>query len=176
MSLAEIPDGESVFIDANIFVYHFTGQSRECCALLERCARAEILGYTSTSTLAEMIHRLMIAEAIQRGLVTREKAVPRLKERPNIVMQLTRYQVEFVASMKMNVRIMDLTTDILAASAAIRDRHGLLTNDSLVVAFMEAAGIRNLATSDSDFERVESVTFRRPTDIGLTSQVPPPNQ
>src|SRR5438094_6918436 len=48
MTLADLRDGDHVFIDANIFIYHFGGQSLECKALLERCARRELLGYTST--------------------------------------------------------------------------------------------------------------------------------
>lgn len=94
MKLAEIADGESAFVDANIFVYHFTGQSPECRSFLERCATGAIRGFTSTSTLAEVTHRLMIAEAVQLGLVTQVKAVPRLKERPDAIRQLSRYQAE----------------------------------------------------------------------------------
>ncbi|GFP25832.1 hypothetical protein HKBW3S25_01313, partial [Candidatus Hakubella thermalkaliphila] len=30
MRFDELPPGEAVFIDANIFVYHFTGISEEC--------------------------------------------------------------------------------------------------------------------------------------------------
>lgn len=39
MTLAELQDGDSVFLDANIFIYHFGGQSHQCKGLLERCAR-----------------------------------------------------------------------------------------------------------------------------------------
>jgi predicted nucleic acid-binding protein len=54
-----------VFIDANIFIYHFGGCSLECKALLERCARRALLGYTSTPVLAEVLHRRMVAEATE---------------------------------------------------------------------------------------------------------------
>jgi len=81
MILADLQDGDSIFIDANIFIYHFGGQSAQCKAFLERCARRELLGYTSTPILAEILHRLMVAEAIQRRLVTAKTAVKRLKGR-----------------------------------------------------------------------------------------------
>ncbi len=67
MSLADLRDGDRVFIDANIFIYHFGGRSLECKALLERCARRDLLGYTSTPVLAEVLHRRMVAEAIAQG-------------------------------------------------------------------------------------------------------------
>jgi len=39
MILADLRDGDRVFIDANILIYHFGGRSLECKAFLERCAR-----------------------------------------------------------------------------------------------------------------------------------------
>ena len=64
MKLAEARDGDRVFIDANIFIYHFGGRSLECKKFLERCARRLLLGYTATPVIGEVLHRRMIAEAI----------------------------------------------------------------------------------------------------------------
>lgn len=59
MTLAELRDGDRVFIDANVFICHFGGRSLECKSFLERCAGRELLGYTSTAVLAEVLHRGM---------------------------------------------------------------------------------------------------------------------
>jgi hypothetical protein len=66
MTLAELLDGHSVFIDANIFIYHFGGHSPQCKAFLERCARRELLGYTSTPVLAEVLHRQYLASGMSQ--------------------------------------------------------------------------------------------------------------
>ena len=108
MTLAELLDGDSVFIDANIFIYHFGGRSPECKAFLERCARRELLGYTSTPILAEVLHRLMVAEAIARGLVTAKTAVRKLGETPELVRQLTQYQEDVNKIPQMNLTILAL--------------------------------------------------------------------
>lgn len=105
MILTELPDGDSVFIDANIFIYHFGGRSPECKAFLERCARRELLGYTATPVLAEVLHRLMVAEAIMKGLVTAKTAVRKLGETPALVKQLTQYQ-EDVSKISQKRRLM----------------------------------------------------------------------
>lgn len=68
MTLADLQNGDRLFIDANIFIYHFGGQSPECKTFLERCARRELVGYTATVNLAEVLHRLMIAEAVEKGM------------------------------------------------------------------------------------------------------------
>ncbi len=71
---------------------NFGGRSLECQALLERYARRELLGYTSTPILAEVLHRRMVAEAIAKGLVTARTAVRKLTKTPEVVKQLTQYQ------------------------------------------------------------------------------------
>ena len=165
MSLAELPDGDSVFIDANIFIYHFGGRSPECKAFLERCARRELLGYTATPVLAEVLHRLMIAEAIMKGLVTAKTAVRKLGETPALVKQLTQYQEDVSKISQMNITILALTSEIVQTSAEVRNREGLLTNDSLIVACMRTQGLSKLATANGDFDQVSGVDVYKPTDL-----------
>jgi predicted nucleic acid-binding protein len=165
MVLADLRDGDRVFIDANIFIYHFGGRSLECKALLERCARRELLGYTSTPILAEVLHRRMVAEAIARGFVTARTAVRKLGETPEMVKQLTQYQEDVNKIPHMYLTILPLTLDIVQASAEIRKGEGLLTNDSFVIAFMRAQGLTQLATANGDFDRVGGMAIYKPTDL-----------
>jgi len=165
MTLADIRDGESVLIDANIFIYHFGGRSAQCRAFLERCARRELLGYTSTPTLAEVLHRLMVAEAIQMGLVDPKTAVQKLKEKPDLVKRLTRYNEDVKQIGQMNLAILSLTRGVLARSEEIRILVGLLTNDSLLVVFMRDRRLTKLATADEVFDRVPGLEVYKPTDL-----------
>jgi len=165
MILADLQDGDGVYIDANIFIYHFGGRSAHCQAFLERCARRELLGYMSTPTLAEVLHRLMVAEAIQRGLVIAKTAVKKLKEKPELVKQLTRYNEDVNQIGQMNLTILSLTPAVLSRSEEVRKREGLLTNDSFVVVFMRDLGLTKLATTDGDFERVSGLEVYKPTDL-----------
>jgi len=64
--LYEIEEGQRVFIDANIFVYHFSQGSRfnkSCTDFLSRVEKTEIHGVTSTAIIQEATHRLMMCEA-----------------------------------------------------------------------------------------------------------------
>ncbi len=165
MTLAELLDGDSVLLDANIFIYHFGGRSPECKTFLERCARRELLGYTSTPILAEVLHRLMIAEAIAKGLVTAKTAIRRLGESPELVKQLARYQEDVDKIFQMNLTIVVLTSEVVRRSAEVRKSEGLLTNDSLVVACMRAQGLTKVATANGDFDKVSGITVYKPTDL-----------
>jgi predicted nucleic acid-binding protein len=52
MRLADLLDGESVFLDANILVYHFAAHARygqACHDLVQRVENQALLGYTSTA-------------------------------------------------------------------------------------------------------------------------------
>jgi predicted nucleic acid-binding protein len=66
MTFADIPQGVSVFIDVNPFVYHFGPHpvyASTCTALLERINRREIQGFTCACVLSDLAHRLMNLEA-----------------------------------------------------------------------------------------------------------------
>jgi len=96
--LSEIPAGSRVFLDATIFLHHFTGVSPSCRSLLARCEAGQLRALTSTLALAEVTHRLM-------------------------------------------------------------------TIDSLLLATALVCGAAAFATSDRDFERVDTVQLFQPTDL-----------
>ncbi len=165
MTLAELHNRDPIFIDANIFIYHFSGSSRECKIFLERCARQELLGFTSTSVLAEVLHRLMIAEAVEKRFVTSNNAVKKLRNTPSIVKGLTLYYENTNCIPQMNISIFNLTLEIVQKSTEIRKNEGLLTNDSLVIAFMNEQELTKVATANGDFDRVSGIDVYKPADI-----------
>lgn len=57
MKLAEIKAGSEVFVDSNIFIYHFTGVSDECTDFLSRCEQGELIAMTSVNVILEVLHR-----------------------------------------------------------------------------------------------------------------------
>src|SRR5882724_11070184 len=159
MSLADLRDGDRVFIDANIFIYHLGGRSLEWKVLLERCARRALLGYTSTPVLAEVLHRRMVAEAITTGLVTARTAVRKLRETPEMVKQLTQYKHDVSKIHHMHLTILPLTHDIVQANAEFRKREGLLANDCFVVGCRREQGRTQLVTANGDFDRVVGIAL-----------------
>ena len=71
----------------------------------------------------------------------------------------------------MILTILNLTLNVVTASAEVRKGEGLLTNDSLVVAFRREQGLTKLATANGDFDRVGGIEVYKPTD--LEGVVPP---
>ncbi len=165
MRFDDLRQGEKIFIDANIFVYHFGEGSGECKHLLARCGREEIIGHTSTAILAEVLHRLMIVEAVKKGHIIQKNPVRRLKEHPEIIRKLSDYIDDVTKISQMNIKILTLTPKHIKISANIRQTEGLLTNDSLIVAVMKEAGLSKLATHDNDFDHIAWLQVYKPSDI-----------
>ncbi len=82
-----------------------------------------------------------------------------------MIKQLTQYQEDVSKIPHMHLTILPLSLTIVQASAEVRTREGLLTNDSLVVACMRAQGLTQLATANGDFDRVGGMQIYKPTDL-----------
>ncbi len=66
----DIPDQAAVLLDANIVVYALYSQAqfhRICADLLERGARHELALHLVINTAAEVIHHIMLLEAMAQG-------------------------------------------------------------------------------------------------------------
>ena len=165
LTLDDIPDGTSVYVDANIFIYHFAAQSDECRRLLNRCQKMDIRGVTGAHVILEVAHRLMIMEAVAKELVSVGNVPSKLKSRPEVVSQLTDYWGSVGAIMEGNVTVLDTDVTTVKASLYWRQRYGLLVNDSVSAAMMDQADIRTIATNDRDFSRVQGLTVHIPSDV-----------
>ncbi len=169
MRLDDLPRATSIFIDANIFIYHFTGASGECTRFLARCEAGELAGVTSVSVLLEVLHRLMMLEAVRDGSVRPPNVLQKLRKRPEAVRTLSEYYTHTMTIPEMGISVRALPEDVLATSQRVREEHGLLVGDSLLVAAMRAVGLGTLATHDADLRRVKEITAAVPGDVEIGS-------
>lgn len=164
--LRDIPNGASVLADANILVYALTPQSQfhaSCRELLERSARGSVQLFATVAVAADVLHRAMVLEVLAQGQAQRSAdAIALLKKQPTLVTQLTRYPTILRDLRQARVDILELTYRDLHASRVVREQHGLMVNDSLIVAVLQRERIQFLATNDPDFERVPNIAVRVP--------------
>jgi predicted nucleic acid-binding protein len=163
-ALPEVLAGTALLLDANIFIYAFTGESRQCARLIERCRNEELLGVTTSEVIGEVCHRLMIREAVETGLVARP-IVGSLKSKPETVKALRTYWELTGGIFQSNLLLLSSIEERHFRAQSVRSEYGLLTNDSLLVASALEYGIEVLATRDADFDRISELTVYRPTDI-----------
>ena len=162
--IENLPADTHLFIDANIFIYAFLGHSNQCRDLLGRCAIEEVLGITSLDVINEVTHRMMLAEAVGSGVIKRN-SVRDLRGKWREISKLTDYWAQTTTIFGLNILVLTSDESRLHRAQTIRSRHGLLTNDSLIVAAMEEFGIDSLATRDNDFDHVFGLIVYKPTDV-----------
>ena len=165
LRISEVVAGSKIFVDATIFIYHFTGLSHQCRGFLERCERGEIAGVTSTTVLAETSHRLMMIEAVARGLVEPGNVASKLRSKRAIVRKLNVYQEQLDRIPLMGIAVHSVDVPAFDRSRHGRAKYGLLTNDSLVLASAENAAVDGIATADRDFNRIREVEVFTPSDL-----------
>ena len=163
-ALSELADGTTLLLDANIFIYGFCGESRQCEQLIERCRNEELLGVTTSEVVGEVCHRLMIREALEIEMIARP-AVGALKSRPEAVKSLQKYWELTARILRSNLLLLCSGEERHHRAQMVRGEYGLLTNDSLLVAAALEYGIRSVASRDTDFDRIGELTVYRPTDI-----------
>ena len=164
-SFTALAKGAAIFVDTNTLAYYFAADPTfgpACKNLLDRIEQQEVLGYTSAHVLAEMAHRLMTAEACKLFNWPPQGVANRLRRHPAEVQQLMRYRQAIDEVSLLRLTTMPLTDAVVSFAADISRQTGLLTNDALIVAMMQANGLTNLASNDADFDRVPGITRYAP--------------
>src|SRR5262249_13927320 len=129
MILPDLLDGESVFLDANILVYHFAAHARygqACHDLVQRIENQALPGYTSTAVLSDVAHHLMTFEAAAVFGWT-SKITQRLRHDPSAVMQLTKFHQAIADVPKLGIRILAIPETLVEAAALVSRQTGLLS-------------------------------------------------
>ena len=165
MRLNDLRDGARAFVDSNILIYHFAGKSADCRAFLQRCEQGRVEALTGAHIVLEVTHRLMILEALQKGLIPSGQPARRLKRRPEVVKVLSDYNRAVRQIPQIGIRVHDVQLPVVNASEAVRVKDGLMTNDSVTVAMMQELGLTQIATHDSDLQRVSNLEVYQPGDV-----------
>ncbi|MHB8599922.1 MAG: type II toxin-antitoxin system VapC family toxin [Ktedonobacteraceae bacterium] len=179
--LLDIPDGTSVFVDTNIFHFHFQNKSRACTAFLNRIIRGDVEAYVNTQVLSDLLHKLMMTNAIEKGCI-REGTNPQplknylrwLHLHPEENSLLTDYQQQFEFILSVRVRVLPINEQLLIATKMERQTFFLMTGDSIHLGTMNRRTInrqnvplQHIATHDGDFEHIPGITVWRPMDIPM---------
>lgn len=165
MILADLAANDAIFIDSNILIYHFGPHPTfgpACSLFMQRIEKGELHAFCSTHVLAEAAHQLMIAEASQLAGWSLGKVKQRLQKQPAALQSLTRFRAAVDLVLQSAIQVVAVTPAFLRAGPALSQQHGLLTNDALVVAVMQANSLTKLASHDGEFDRAPGLTRYSP--------------
>jgi predicted nucleic acid-binding protein len=160
-----LPAGASCLVDANIFIYHLADLSHECTDFIDRVARYQVQAFVTTTIIAEVLHRRMMAEALTKKLITPGQPLKKLKANPDVILALVDYISEVGKLLQLPLQVIEPTNSDISASHALRQTFGLFVNDSINLACADRHLLTNIVSHDADFKRVPAVDLWEPTDV-----------
>ena len=146
---------KKIFVDANAFIYFFTGQcnpiTREIFKLSEKGSLTLV---TTTRVLDEVLFKVMIISAkLKFGIES--KISQKLKKDKNKVKLLAediKKVIDFIKHLKIDIK--DIGFSDLQKISQIMETYGLFGNDALILAIMQKFNLKYLLSSDTDFDEI----------------------
>lgn len=160
-----MPAGSRIAVDANIVLYHFSGRSRQCSDFLKRARAGEIKAFLPVHIGLELLHRLMMLEAVSAGITTSGSPAGKMSGKPDSVRKLQRSFVDFQALNRLGITPIDSSASALERVTWYAMSYGLLANDAAMLAVMEEYDIAHLATSDKQLQNISPFQSWCPDDL-----------
>ncbi len=165
MNLSEIPQGEMVVLDANIVIYSVRNVSRQCRQIFRRCAEQDLSCIMSSQQIAEVMHRLMIAEALDNKWISGSNPARKLSEKPDRIKALHRYDQALRDLFGIGIILQPALREDFMLALSIQRQFGLMTNDALLVACAQRIRCRSIASSDKRLRSVRDIVVYEPDDL-----------
>jgi predicted nucleic acid-binding protein len=137
MTFAGLARGDALFVDSNIFVFHFAPDpllGASCTQLLQRIDQQELVAYTSTSILCEVAHRLTTLKARTRLGWSAGKVIQRLKQNPAVFRGLSGFRTAVEDIERSNIQVLTVTPPLVVTATGLSRQFGLLIIDAVTVA------------------------------------------
>lgn len=158
--LTSIPNARAIFIDANIFHLYLRGPkelSRESTKFLERLESGEIPGYTSTLVLDELMYKILLRKIEekhkQNPLTVIEKDFGEIAKNSYYAKEA----IDLVLGIS-GLNVLDVTREDVQHAPDLMESFSLLPRDAVHLSVMLNHNIMDIASSDSDFDRVKDLT------------------
>ena len=165
-SLEALPLSSNVFIDANIFLYHIMRRPKfllPCHNFFVAIESGAYNGFTSTLVLNEVLHKLILAEATNTyGLRSKHDVANVLKQDPAKIRGLSQVWKTYSVIKDYPIIICSCDESVLNMAVNLSNKYGLLISDATHLAVMKSEGISNIATNDSDFQRLNEIDVYKP--------------
>lgn len=168
INLDDIPSGSLCVIDTNVLLYAEQSVSDQAQRFIRRCAQGELSGILPQTVWQELTHKLMLAEAMMKGLIAEGKPALRLASKPEVIKGLSLYRAKVNALVDLGLGFAACTLEDLTKTAfKMQEKYGFLTNDSVVLAVALRLKADVLVSSDKAFHGVTEVAVHYPTDIRM---------
>jgi len=165
-SLEALPLTSDIFIDANIYLYHIMRRPKffpPCHDFFSAIESGAYNGFTSTLVLNEVLHKLILAEATNTyGLRSEHDAANVLKQNPEKIRGLSQVWKTYSDIKDYPIIVCSCDESVLDMAVDLSKKYGLLISDATHLAVIKSEGISNIATNDTDFQRLNEIDIYKP--------------
>ena len=170
MNLKEFQGVEVIYIDSTIFISHHSTDAadrKECTAFLGAVEKGGINAATSSITIDETVYILLKFKAAEILNTDRNYKILRALRHDKHVFdeawEVAQEHIDYVDALrsKERLQIITQTADPVAVGGLAR-KYQLLPRDASHLGIMRKNLIINIATNDSDFERIEGIAVWMP--------------
>jgi predicted nucleic acid-binding protein len=160
---------ERIFIDANIFIYNALDDpiyADSCTDFLRHVETNKIKAVITSHLMDEVLFKILIAEGSQHlenfNMSNLKREMKKSSFSSKIYKPVREYSDYLTELTHSGLKILMVDAGIVEKSIDFGSRYGLLTTDAIHLSTIYTYGINNIATNDSDFERVDSITLYKP--------------
>jgi predicted nucleic acid-binding protein len=160
-----------VFADTNIFDLYYRQKSKSCLTFMERLRTGDVYAYVNTQVLSKLIHKLMLAEAYQKGYIKRANA-KQLKDwltnnrDQGATLVTYQQQIEDLLT-QAHVKVLHMNRELVIETKLERVVYGMMTSESLQLGNMNRCKpmLTNIVSTSSEFEHIQGITVWKPMDV-----------
>lgn len=168
MTLDNVPVGSLCVVDTNVLLYAEQSVSEQAKRFVRRCGSGEVKAVLPQTVWQELAHKLMLAEALSRGLVSGGNPAAKLAAKPDAVRGLNLYRAKVKALLDLGFGFEPCQLgDLTERAFALQEKYGLLTNDAVVLAVALRLEADCLVSRDKGFGGVDELDLYYPTDLRL---------
>jgi len=122
----------------------------------------EVNGFTSVLVLNEVWYKLLVAKVMEEHGLERKKIRAFIKNNPDAL----RFEEprKAVNELEELVTLLPTPSNAIALAKEYSAKYLLLTSDAIILATAKLNNITNLASNDSDFERVDWINLYKPSE------------
>ncbi|NJD75618.1 MAG: type II toxin-antitoxin system VapC family toxin [Candidatus Methanoperedens sp.] len=170
MNLEDFKSSEKIYIDSAIFISHHSKDAvdrKECTAFLNSVEKGKINAVTSYVAIDETAYILLKFKAAEILDTDKHyKILESLRHDKNVfdeAWEVVEIHIDFVDALRVKnvLQIITQTADPLELKDLAK-KYQLLPRDASHLGIMRRNMIKNIATSDSDFKRVEGIKMWMP--------------
>jgi hypothetical protein len=160
--LEAFPGNNKSFIDSNILIYHLLNDpvyGKNCKDFIGRIEGGDIEGYISPIIVSETLFSFIKAVIIKKYRIRPGEVVTFLKTKREVIYDV---DIERPSELFEIFSVLSISkSEVIGCYDAVKS-YAMLTNDALHLSTMNNNRIENIATNDSDFERVEGIVVWKP--------------